>query len=129
MRELRFSTIELLRGVRFIIASDTAAQTPWNLPPMRANSGPALPERGRRFGLAMQHAGRTHEFGRDVVSARDRVEPAVQHASEREQIVPLVLQRSPECGDAYRVLRFTSQQFGDNEIEQGFACGQRWAGE
>jgi hypothetical protein len=48
----------------------------------------------------MQHTGRAHKFGCHVVSARNGVEMVVQHAGEREKIVALVLQRTPQYANA-----------------------------
>lgn len=81
-------------------------------------SAPALPECVRRSGLAMQHTGRAYKFECHVVSARNGVETVVHHAGEREKIVALVLQRTPQYANAWRVLRFTLQQFGDDEVER-----------
>src|SRR5260370_29872761 len=56
----------------------------------------ALPERARRFGLAMQQTARAYEFGRHLVSSRDRLEVRIQHTGESEQIVSLILQRASQ---------------------------------
>ncbi|MFL9868514.1 hypothetical protein PQR67_30470 [Paraburkholderia fungorum] len=66
----------------------------------------------------MQHTGRAYKFECHVVSARNGVETVVQHAGEREKIVALVLQRTPQYANAGRGLRFTLQQFGDDEVER-----------
>jgi hypothetical protein len=53
---------------------------------------PSLPERARRFGLAVQDADLAHESARHVVRSRNGVEFFVEQARESEQSVALVLQ-------------------------------------
>ncbi len=52
-----------------------------------------------------------------------------QHTGEREQIVSLVLQGSPEYSDACWILCFALKHFGNDEVEQGFACHEIRTGE
>ena len=91
---------------------------------LRPKSIPSLPICGRGARQSVQHAGLTHEGLRDGMGLRDVGQFGVEHASEGEQVVALVLQRHAQRSNAPQVLRLTFHQLLDDEIEQHLPRGQ-----
>uniref|UniRef100_UPI001589ED68 hypothetical protein n=1 Tax=Burkholderia ambifaria TaxID=152480 RepID=UPI001589ED68 len=77
----------------------------------------------------MQQACGAHGLVGHAASLGDRREFAVKYASEREQIIALVLQRHAQRADAAQIEPLALTQLLDDEVEQRLALGQRWPGQ